>query len=150
MLRSIVAVSALALAVAIPSGAAPGAPQDPAPASEGGVLLEHMKGLKKNLKGVAMSLQKSDSKQVLHHIAEMQRLVLLAKLEAPANLEEKPEDERESHSTEFRKDMIGLLQELAGMEIEVLDGELEKAFGRVTGSLYRLREAAHEKYQSSK
>ena len=61
-----------------------------------------------------------------------------------------PEAERDSHRVEFRKDLARLLAELAGMELEVLDGEWQKAFGRVTGSLYRMRMKAHEKYQLAK
>ena len=110
-------------------------------------LAEHMEGLKANLKGIAMALQGSDAETALRHLGEMQRIVLLAKLESPPNLDEQPEREREAHTVKFRKGLVHVLQELAGMELELLDGEYEKAFARVTGSLYTLRESSHDKFK---
>jgi hypothetical protein len=109
-----------------------------------------MEALKTNLKAAAMALERTDTTGALKHIAEMQRLVLLAKLEVPANLEAKPDKQRDAYRAEFRKDLVRLMQELLGMELEVLDGDWEKAFGRVAGPLFRMREAAHEKYQDDK
>ena len=110
-------------------------------------LAEHMEGLKTNLKGVAMALQGPDAETALRHLAEMQRIVLLAKLESPPNLDEQPESERHAHRQEFRKSLVRVLQELAGMELEILDGDYEAAFARVTGPLYTLRESSHDKFQ---
>jgi len=110
-------------------------------------LADHMEGLKSNLKGVAMALQGSDAETALGHLGEMQRLVLLAKLELPPNLDEQPELARDAHAKEFRKGLVRVLQELAGMELELLDGEFEEAFARVTGSLYTLRESSHDKFK---
>ena len=112
-------------------------------------LLEHMEGLKENLKGVAMSLQGTDTSATLRHVAEMQRLVLLAKLLAPSNLDEQPAADQDKHRVEFRSDLIGLLKELADMELEILAGKPADAFKRVTGSLYKMREEAHAAYQRS-
>lgn len=150
MLRSAVALSVLVLGLVLLSARPVRAPQDPEPVLAGGALLEHMEGLKKNLKGAAMAMQAQDGEKALQHVAEMQRLVLLAKLETPPNEEEKPEAERDAHRLAFRKDLIHLLQELAGMEVELLDEDWEKAFGRVTGPLFRMRTQAHDRYQLSK
>lgn len=110
-------------------------------------LLEAMEGLKTHLKGTAMALQRSSRDEALENIAGMQRFVLLAKLEAPADLGEIAEEKREAHRTAFRKDLVLLLKELADMELDVLEGRYKKAFARVVDPLYPLREAAHEKYQ---
>jgi len=148
MLRSILVLSCSLLTLAFLPVGASHAPRGPVPAQ--GDLLQHMEGLKKNLKGAAMALQASDDESTLRHIAEMQRLVLLAKLESPPNLEQQAVDERDAHRVGFRRSLALLLQDLAGMEVEILDGEREKAFGRVTTSLFRLREESHAKYQLSK
>jgi hypothetical protein len=107
-----------------------------------------MEGLKTHLKGAAMALQNPDDRDAaLVHIAELQRLVLLSKLEAPSNLNEVPEEERAEHRASFRRDLALVLREFVEMEIHVLDGETEKAFARVIDPLYPMRETAHEKYQ---
>jgi len=147
MRRSLALATCLSLGVALlPSYASRATVVEPRATSADG-LAEHMEGLKTNLKGVAMALQGSDAETALRHLAEMQRIVLLAKLESPPNLDEQPEREREAHRAEFRKSLVRVLQELAGMELEILDGEYDKAFARVTGSLYTLRESSHDKFQ---
>lgn len=111
-------------------------------------LRAHMEGLKTHMKGTAMALQSPEGRdKALEHIAELQRIVLLAKLEAPSNLGEVAEKERAEHAKDFRRDLTLVLRELAEMEIHVLDGEMEKAFARVVDPLFPMREAAHEKYQ---
>ncbi len=115
--------------------------------SPGSALAEHMEGLKENLKGIAMALQGPDAERALRHVAEMQRIVLLAKLEIPPNLEEQPSADRDAHRVQFRKSLIAILQELAGMELDILDGEYEKALARIMGPLLQLRESSHERFK---
>ena len=147
MRRFLVLATCLFLCVAmLPSHASRSTVAEPNAASADG-LAEHMEGLKTNLKGVAMALQGPDAETALRHLAEMQRIVLLAKLESPPNLDEQPESERHAHRQEFRKSLVRVLQELAGMELEILDGDYEAAFARVTGPLYTLRESSHDKFQ---
>ncbi len=142
MLRPSLALAGLCLCLALPIANARRVPPSEGP------LLELMEGLKEHLKGVAMGLQASDDAATLEHIAEMQRLVLLTKREDPSNLGEQPESKRDSHRAAFRRDLALVLGELAAMEVEVLDGERQEAFGRVTGALFRMREEAHERYQT--
>ena len=139
-MRSYCAVLALVLIVA----AAPGAPQDTPHQTP---LLDCMESMKVELKGIAMSLQGKDEVKALEHIAAMQSLVLLAKLELPPNLDQIPEEGRAAHRVGFRKELIAVLKELAVMEEHVLDGDLEAAFKSVIDPLYPLRERAHEAYQ---
>ena len=134
----------LALTLPLLAAARPASAPKAPPAGE---LLAHMEGLKEHLKGVAMGLQAEDEAAVLEHVAEMQRLVLLAKLTTPPNLDQQPEKKRAAHRTAFRRDLALLLEDLVGLELDVLDGKPRKAFKRVTGSLFKLREAAHERYQ---
>lgn len=130
--------------------ASPPPSQSEAPVLAGGALLEHMEGMKEHLKGIAMGLQANDSPATLEHVAELQRIVLLAKLETPPNLDEQPESQRAEHRKQFRTDLARLLQELAGMEIDVLADDHEAAFARVAGALLSMRKDAHAKYQLGK
>ena len=124
--------------------------QEPETPSESPVL-EAMEGMKTHLKGTAMALQDpAKGAEALEHIAELQRLVLLAKLGSPANLDELPADERDAHRTAFRRDLTLVLEQLVHMELSVLDGKPDEAFARIVKPLYPMREAAHEKYQSKR
>ncbi len=117
-----------------------------APESE---LEELMYVLKRHLKGASTALQDpTQEAAALEHIAELQKAALAAKLLAPANLDELPEDERDQHTREFRRDMAKVLGVLVAMEIDVLEGHGDKAMARVVDPLFPMREAAHEKYQS--
>ena len=138
----------LALATALILAAAGPAPlQDSGGKPAQTPLLQAMEGIKTHMKGTAMALQGGARDEALKHIAEIQRLVLLAKLEAPANLTEVPEEKRAAHRTAFRKDIVVLLKEFADMEVDVLEGRFEEAFGRVIDPLYPYREASHDKYK---
>ena len=139
---TVASLALVTLLVSLPLGQEPATPAAP-------TLLEHMGGMKTHMKGAAMALQDPAKKsEALHHIAELQRLALLSKLEAPSNLEEIPEGERDAHTTSFRRDLVLVLREFVEMELSVLDGKPQEAFARVVKPLYPMREAAHDKYQS--
>lgn len=119
----------------------------PATQAEPSPLYREMQGLKDNLKSLAMSLSGSDIDAALEHVAGMQRHALAAKLMKPANIDEFSGDEAKAHERAFRRRMAVLVAELIDLEIDLLDGDPQAAFARVTGSLYELREGAHATFQ---
>jgi len=146
-LAALVLGGVLVLSAVAPAPASPSPMPASAAAATDTDLLTAMEGLKTHMKATAMALQGNSTEEALEHIAEMQRLVLLAKLESPPNLEELAKKERAAHQMAFRKDLIGVLKEFADMEIDVLEGRFEAAFARVVDPLHPTREAAHAKYQ---
>jgi len=120
----------------------------PATQGEPSPLYQEMSGLKANLKSLAMSISGSDTDAALRHVAAMQQHALTAKLMEPANLDAYSGDEAAAHQVAFRKRMASLLSELIDLEVDLLDGDPQAAFARVTGSLYKLREAAHTEFQN--
>ena len=87
------------------------------------------------------------TEESLASIAEMQRLALAAKLEAPANLELIAEADRDAHRLAFRKDMNALAMMLLEIEADILDGASAAAMDKIEGSLYQLREDSHQRYR---
>ncbi len=111
-------------------------------------LEELMYSLKRHLKGAAQALQDpSMEAEALDHIAQLQAAAHAAKVLEPSNLDEIPEGERAQHVRSYRRDMAEVLGVLVDMEIDVLEGRREEAAGKLADPLYKLREAAHEKYQ---
>lgn len=113
-------------------------------------LLACMEAMKAELKGTAVALRAADPAIALEHVAELERFVLLAKLHDPANLAELPEADREAHRLAFRATLVGVLKELADLELDLLDGRTEDAAARIAGPLFRMRQEAHARFQSSK
>jgi len=124
------------------------APPRSAAAPRDGALEEAMEGLKGNLKDLSKSLaDPARTEESLASIAEMQRLALAAKLEAPANLELIAEADRDAHRLAFRKDMNALAMMLLEIEADILDGASAAAMDKIEGSLYQLREDSHQRYR---
>jgi hypothetical protein len=122
----------------------------PAPHSgqEQSSLRVTMESMKTHLKGLAMALQREDGRDAaLGEVAELQRLVLAAKLETPPGLDGMPQGERAAHALAFRRELAAVLRELAELEIDLLEGRREAAQTRVRKSLFELRERAHERFQ---
>ncbi len=135
-------LATLVLGNAIPAASAAATPQ------AGPSLFDCMKELRNNLKTVATTLSDpTQTELTLEAVTTMQVYALTAKPMAPSNLEQVPEDERDAHQNAFRADMARLLGELAALEIDLLEGRREAAMERVRGSLFKLREAAHERFQ---
>ena len=122
-------------------GAAPGVP--PGEKSLQGV----MQGLKDKLKELTAALEAKKQDPALDAVGEMQRLVLLAKTHEPANLEDTPKAGRPAEVVAFRKDLIGLLRELADVEVDVLDEHYDAALAKVNGQVIQMRDAGHKKYK---
>lgn len=120
----------------------------PAPPPADGTLHDTMEELKSHLKATAVALKRDGStEEILHHVAEMERLVLLAKLETPPNLDQIPETGRAEHALSFRRDLVEVLQVIASMELDVLDGRRDDAAATIVDPLFPMRERAHELYQ---
>ena len=149
LLLSSAALALVLVAWALPQDKPRGRSGVVMPAAEQPVeLMDHMDGLKKNLKALATGMSEGKpAAELLVHVTGMQEHALKAKSFVPPNLSEVPEKRREAHRNAFRADMLRLLIDLANLEIDLLEGRPEEAFGRVTGSLFKLREASHEKYQ---
>ena len=111
-------------------------------------LEEAMHGLVDGMKALSKSIGDPASNAAsLATLVKMQGHALAAKELAPTNLDETPEKERDALKLAYRADMSRLLQELCAMEIEVCEGENDKAKARVRGKLIPLRNSSHEKYQ---
>jgi molybdopterin converting factor small subunit len=137
------------LLAALCLGAAPG---EPAAAAPGAVLGEKtledvMQGLKEKLKQLSAALEGKKQQDALVAVGEMQRLVQLAKTHEPKNLNDTPKAGRPAQVVAFRKDLIGMLRELADVEVEVLDEQYDAALAKVNGQVIQMRDAGHKKYK---
>src|SRR5262249_28551928 len=128
-----------------PDHGPPGGPP-PAPGQEKS-LKDVMKGLNANIKTLATACSSKARDPALAAVSEMERLVLVAKPFEPQNLSDTPEADRAQHVTDFRKDLLGLLKQLADLETEVLDGKFDAATARINGPLIDLRDESHDKYK---
>ena len=131
----------LPLCVGLASGEAP-------PRQERAGLATLMEGMKGQLKRVATRLRAEDGREdCLAAVAELQRLALAAKLEAPPAPEGTGADELAERREAFRREMNALCVSLLALEIELLDGDVEAAWERIQGPLFQQREAAHARFQ---
>lgn len=140
-----VVVAGLTFAGRTPSTAAPSS--DTGAAEDHEALEEAMYGLKDHLKKLSRALTPEGRDAALSELTEMQRIVLEAKSLTPSNLEEVPEGARAEHRVEFRKEMLTLLAELVALELDVVEGDNEKALERVRGPLLDIRNRSHDKFQ---
>lgn len=129
------ALPLLALALALPAFA---------PAAD---LAETMGELRGQLKALNGALAAQDEAGSLRALSEMQRLALVAKDTPLPGLGKRPADQRAAHARAYRKELLGLLRQLADLEDEVLDGRWDAAAQRATVTLKSVRDAAHEKFQ---
>lgn len=113
-----------------------------------GELYKLMKSLKGHLKTLAGALQSPDTDEAsLAALSEMQVITIAAKRLLPTNLEDVPEAKRAAHTKAYKVDMARLLQELAAIEIDVLERRHSEAFERIKSGLLEMRESAHDKFQ---
>lgn len=111
-------------------------------------LVDHMFGMKKNLKALSQGLADGmPTDGLLTYVTAMQESTMAAKTMDPTNLDELPEKQRDAHRRAFRADLALLLIELTKVEIDLLANRGEDASARITGELFKLRKASHEKYQ---
>ncbi|HEX5011326.1 MAG TPA: hypothetical protein VFY71_13090 [Planctomycetota bacterium] len=137
-------VAALLLVVAgVGLGAAPVAP--PAPVE---TLEDVMQDLKFGLKQLTTALEARKAPDALNAVGDMQRLVVAAKTHEPSNLPKSAsKEEKAAQALAFRRDLIGVLRELADIEVDVLDAHLDQALEKVNGPLIQMRDAGHKKYK---
>jgi hypothetical protein len=113
-------------------------------------LDDQMLAMKKQLKALSAGLaESSPTAELLGYVTAMQELVLQAKLHDPSNLEDQPVARRSAHKNAFRSDMLRLLIELASLELDLIEERNEDASARITGALFKLRNASHERYQKT-
>ena len=125
------------------------APQDPAASEPESPLTVEMEGLKTQLKTLAMNLREPSKRDTcLAAVATMQQHLLTAKLLAPSNIEEQPKADKSAHALAFRKDMNQVLGTVVELERNLLEADVDAAWEKITGPLYKLREAAHKRYKS--
>ena len=113
-----------------------------------GDLQEYMKGLKNNLKVLAGALQSPyDDEASLSALNEMQIITIAAKRLQPSNLTDILPAKQAAHTKAYRASMARLLQELAAIEIDVLEQRHSAAFKRIKSELFEMRDSAHDKFQ---
>lgn len=110
-------------------------------------LADTMGELRGQLKALNGALAAKDEPASLRAVSEMQRLALVAKDAALPGLDKRPADQRAAQAKAYRKELLGLLRQLADLEDEVLDGRWDEALQRATVTLKSVRDAAHEKFQ---
>lgn len=120
-----------------------------APVATPAVTLEDcMKGIKTGLQTLSRNVSDpANDETSLATVTDMQTWTLAAKSLAPPELDEISDADRDRHAAAFRAEMARLLAELAALEIDVLEGRHEKAYGRIRGSLFELRDSGHSRFQ---
>lgn len=111
-------------------------------------LHEHMEEVKESLKALARNIRDSGpNDKALEHIAEMQKHILAAKLLTPETIEEMPQAKQAAAKLDFRRRLAEVLIDLAKVEIHLIDGDREKAWGILSGPVKKKRDAGHDLYQ---
>jgi len=123
-----------------------GAP--PAAGLEPGDLEGVMDGIKGQMKALGAALGASNSEAALVAVTDMQRLVLLAKKYGPTNMAAVASADQPAHMVAYRKALLGVLQELVAVELNVLDGKFEAAMEQLKGPLSDMRDVAHDQFQA--
>ncbi len=124
-----------------------GAP--PAPGQEPADLEGVMDGIKGQLKSLAGAIGTSNTEAALVAVNDMERLVLLAKKYGPNNMNTVAAADRPAHQVAYRKALLGVLKELADVELNVLDGKFDAAMEQLKGPLAEMRDDAHDKFQAA-
>lgn len=111
-------------------------------------LADLMGALKSNLKIVAQSLGAPETHgQALEALREMQVLSLAAKTAVPFSIAELEPAPREAQLVAYQVEMARLLGTLAEMEVDLLEGRTEAVAAAIAGKLFKLRDAAHDRWQ---
>jgi len=108
-----------------------------------------MESIKSELKGLAMTLRAAplDGNKALPHVHELEAHLLAAKRPSPPPLEALPEADRAAHLVEYRRAMVAALDLMLKLELDVLAGDAESAFEKLSGPLFQHRAASHGKLQ---
>jgi hypothetical protein len=135
-LISLILVGTCLLAASLPSRA------------DNGELPELMKGMKNNLKVLAGALQSPDNDETsLSALSEMQVITIAAKRLQPSNLTDILPAKQAAHTKAYMASLARLLQELAAIEIDVLEHRHSAALKRIKSGLFEMRDSAHDRFQ---
>ena len=95
--------------------------------------------MKRNLKALATNIQnpKKDKKS-LESIHNMQQHMMAVKLKSPPVLKDTPKDQHAALIRSYRTDATRLLRELVDLEIDILEGRHDAAFGRILSQIDEL------------
>jgi|GEM_PF-2647243 len=140
VITSLLSASLIALALAAASLPATG---------DESALSDAMRGMKVQLKLLNEGLKGPlvNEPQALAALTELQVLTIAAKRGDPPHLDGLAPKRQRTTRNAFKADLARLLQELAAMEIDVLEGHPEQAVARLRADLLPLRDAAHEKFE---
>ena len=136
-------LSASLIALTLAAASLPGTADEPA-------LSDGMRAMKVQLKALTAALQGPliNEPQALSALSELQVLTIKAKRGDPPHIDEFAPKRQLATRKAFKTQLARLLQELAAIEIEVLNGEYAQAVVRIRSGLLPLRDAAHEKFES--
>ena len=145
MKRSIVLPAALlAAALAFPLASFV-APQDPG-GHEESPLEEEMLTLEDNLGKLRRAIRdESKAAECLEAVAAMQQAVMKCKLMTPPRAADLPEDQRAAFVADYRKMLIGLLQDQLALETALLDGDFDTA-KELFKKVRAMEETGHERF----
>ncbi len=112
-------------------------------------LLDRMELIKHELKATARAVRNQDKPLgvAIVHVSMLQRLIVEAKDMTPGRLASLDGGRREAEIAEYRRTQCEVLIELAKLEMHLLDGDREAAWGVIAGPLADLREAGHDRFQ---
>ncbi|GJM18528.1 MAG: hypothetical protein DHS20C14_07410 [Phycisphaeraceae bacterium] len=120
-----------------------------APEPDNRRLHAKMEGMKENLKAIAITLRTPDAPldDAFRPLSRLQAAVIDAKSMTPARVERLDEPERSAELGAYRAEQANLLIELCKMELALIEGDRDAAWGFVAGPLLEIRERAHERFQ---
>lgn len=118
-----------------------------APKQDDVSLHDRMEVLRNNLRALARNVaDPAKQQESLKLVAEMQKHIVAAKEQPAPKLNTQPEGAREAYGLAYRKAMTEVLEELARLEIDIIDKNGEQATKRIRENLVKMRDAAHEKF----
>ena len=145
-----VAVASLALGIASQAPVARSlSDDDDAGMTPNAVLLDRMGLIKHELKATARAVRNPDKPLdvAIVHVSMLERLIVESKDLVPGRLASLDAEQRGAELTEYRRTQCKVLIELANLEMHLLDGDREAAWGVIAGPLADLRDAGHDRFQ---
>ncbi|MCL4210801.1 MAG: hypothetical protein HRU76_02500 [Phycisphaeraceae bacterium] len=146
VVRSVIPVLSLVVVAAVAAALIAAAPRG-ANRGDDVSLHDRMEVLRNNLRSLARSVgDPAKQQESLKLVAEMQKHIVAAKEQPAPKLDTLPAAEREPYGLAYRKAMTEVLEELARLEIDIIDRNAEQATKRIRENLVKMRDAAHEKF----
>lgn len=139
---------AIGLATQAPVGVAVTGDDD-AGMTPNAALHDRMELVKHELKATARAVRNPDKplELAIVHVSMLQRLIVDSKDMVPGRLGSLEGEQRETEIAEYRRTQCKVLIELAKLEMHLLDGDREAAWGVIAGPLADLRDAGHDRFQ---